>query len=187
MMRIALFITLLSVSLIGCNSQVKKGRMQKIDSLGIHLNYVHEVLDGIDSQLIQNRIVEINQTSAWVWDNVTDTLDREPGMAFGDYMRTGKYWRQSADRCRMVSKEYRFSVAQLKTLKEDVQHSFYSDEEFKGYFHTESQSIASLVKASDELVEKYQMSTSRHERFKPRVEQIVDSIKSVVLSRELRR
>ena len=182
MKPIAFILTLLAMatSLVSCNEQVKEERIQRIDSLGIHLNYVDESLQDMDSVLLVNRTTEIDNTSSWVYDNITDTLDRVPGLTFGDYMRTKKYLGQSLERYDQVQRELRYSSKQLKSLREDVLNSFYSEEEFSGYFNTEAQSVKRLVDATDELKEKYQMSNDRYTKFKPKVNAIVDSIKAVI-------
>ena len=78
----------------------------------------------------------------------------------------------------------RFSKKQLETLRNDVKNSFYSEEEFSGYFNTESQSIAKLVDATDELKSKYEMSDTRFTKFKPLAKGIIDSIKTVIYGSE---
>ncbi|HAQ69689.1 MAG TPA: hypothetical protein DCR48_01815 [Flavobacteriales bacterium] len=179
-----LYIAFLTVSITSCNSATKKERLERIDSLGIHLNYVEETIAELDSVLIENRIADINQTNQWLGDNITDTLARVEGIAIGDFFRTGKFLGQAKSRYNEVSKELRFSKKQLETLRNDVKNSFYSEEEFSGYFNTESQSIAKLVDATDELKSKYEMSDTRFTKFKPLAKGIIDSIKTVIYGSE---
>lgn len=174
----------IGASLLSCNQQVKEERLKRIDSLGIHLNYVSESLSEIDSALLTNRINDIERTSTWIYDNVTDTLDRSPGLAFGDFIRSKKYLNQSVGRFGEVSSELRYSEKQLENLRRDIKENFYSDEEFEGYFKTESRSIANLVGAVDELKNKYVSSNDQYMRLKPRITKIVDSIKSVIYASE---
>lgn len=179
----SLFLAIL-VTLSSCNQAVKEERLQKIDSLNVHLNYVFSSVEKIDPQLLDNRITEIDQMSSWVWENVEDTLPKKPGMAMGDLIRTNKYLKQSRSRYNDVLKEAGYSKEQLEALKKDVENSFYSDEEFKGYFNTEAQSVAELVKATDELNYKYEYSSARYEKNKPIVDVMIDSIKAVIYSNE---
>ena len=169
-----LYIAILAGSLSSCNSGVKKERNQRIDSLGIHLNYVEETLAQLDSVLIENRLV----------DNVTDTLNRKAGIAVGDFIRSGKFLDQAKSRYHEVSKELRFSKKQLETLRADVKKNFYSEEEFRGYFNTEAQSISKLVSATDELKEKYEKSNEFFARQKPLVKEAVDSVKAIIYGAE---
>lgn len=179
-----LFVPALLLSITSCNSTVKKERLQRIDSLGIHLNYVEETLSQLDSVLIDNRITDINQTSSWLLDNATDTLNRKSGIAIGDYLRSAKYLGQAKARYAEVSKELRYSKKQLDMLRADVKGSFYSAEEFRGYFNTEAQSIAKLISATDELKEKYQTSNEFFENNKPLAKQAIDSIKAIIYGSE---
>ena len=179
-----LYIAILAGSLSSCNSGVKKERNQRIDSLGIHLNYVEETLAQLDSVLIEIRLVDINQTSSWLSDNVTDTLYRKAGIAAGDFIRSGKFLDQAKSRYHEVSKELRFSKKQLETLRADVKKNFYSEEEFRGYFNTEAQSISKLVSATDELKEKYEKSNEFFARQKPLVKEAVDSVKAIIYGAE---
>jgi peptidoglycan hydrolase CwlO-like protein len=172
------------VSLSACNRQVKKERIQRIDSLGVHLNYVGERLQELDEQLLENRRSEIDHLSSWVWDNVEDTLPKKQGLAFGDLMRSTKYLKKTQSQYKEVADEYNYSQEQLKTLRKDVENSFYSEEEFNGYFRTEARSIDALVKASDELKTNYEYSNERYEKYKPTVDALVDSIKAVIYSDE---
>jgi hypothetical protein len=171
-------------TLSSCNHAVKEERIQKIDSLNVHLNYVLSSIDKIDPQLLENRIAEIDQLSNWLWENVADTLPKKPGMAMGDLIRTNKYLKQSLSRYNDITKESSYSRDQLAALKKDVENSFYSDEEFSGYFSTEASSITELVKATDELNYKYEYSTGRYEKNKPLVDSMIDSIKAVIYSNE---
>lgn len=79
-----------------------------------------------------------------------------------------------------VSRELQYSQKQLENLRKDVKESFYSEEEFAGYFKTEARSIGNLVNATDELKEKYASSNGRYAALKPVLNEIVDSIKSVI-------
>lgn len=167
-----------------CNMQVKKERIEKIDSLGVHLNYVQEQIDQVDPDLVEQRISEINHLSTWVWDNVKDTLPKTQGLAFGDLMRTTKYLKKTQSYYMEVSQEYSYSQDQLSSLRKDVENSFYSEEEFKGYFKTEARSIAALVEATDKLVSSYESSNGRYQTYKPTVDGMVDSIKAVIYSDE---
>ncbi len=173
------FIALVT-SLVSCNQQVTEERLQRIDSLGIHLNYVSETLNDVDSVMLMNRIGDVDRTSTWVYDNVTDTLERKPGLAFGDFQRSKKYLMQALARYGEVSRELQYSQKQLENLRKDVKESFYSEEEFAGYFKTEARSIGNLVNATDELKEKYASSNGRYAALKPVLNEIVDSIKSVI-------
>lgn len=185
MKNIVVILSALSlITFSSCNMQVKKERLEKIDSLGVHLNYVGEQLQSLDEQLLENRRSEIDHLSTWVWDNVEDTLPKKQGLAFGDLMRTTKYIKKAQSQYNEVSDEYNYSQEQLKTLRKDVENSFYSEEEFKGYFQTEARSIDALVKASDELKSNYDYSNSRYEKYKPTVDGLVDSIKAVIYSDE---
>jgi len=169
---------------VSCNTQVKEERLKRIDSLGIHLNYVQEAANEIDSMTLINRVQDIDRTSSWIYDNITDTLDRVPGLILGDYMRTKKYLGQSLERYNQVNNELRYSRKQLDNLRKDVKGSFYSEEEFNGYFNTESSSIANLVSATDELKDKFEMSDSRYRELKPKMTAVVDSIKSIIYADE---
>lgn len=185
MKRYLLFFGLLSAVLFSaCNSEVKKERLQRIDSLGVHLNYVNETLEEVDSAMLQNRINEIRKTSDWVYDNITDTLPKKPGLAFGDYLRTNKYLGQALSRYDEVKRELNYSERQVKTLRTDVENNFYSEEEFEGYFRTEAESVASLVSATDELKSRYDYSKERYNKFKPVVKDMVDSLKNVIYGSE---
>lgn len=167
-----------------CNMQVKKERLARIDSLAVHLNYVREQLQSVDSIMIVNRTRDIGQTSAWVYENITDTLASKEGISFGDYMRVKKYYGKALGRYSEVSKELRYSEDQLKTLREDVSNNFYSEEEFNGYFNTEATSIKSLVRACDELMEIYASSNNKYERSKTEVVKMIDSVKSIIYASE---
>jgi len=83
-----------------------------------------------------------------------------------------------------VNNELRYSRKQLDNLRKDVKGSFYSEEEFNGYFNTESSSIANLVSATDELKDKFEMSDSRYRELKPKMTAVVDSIKSIIYADE---
>jgi hypothetical protein len=166
--------------LSSCNQDIKEARMKRIDSLGIHLNYVEESLAEMDSAMVQNRMHDIDRTVLWIAENITDTLRGKSGITFGDYGRTKKYLDQAAMRYHDVRKELVVSKLQLQHLRRDVQENFYSDEEFGGYFRTESEAISRLVNANDELRQKYEMSNERYERFKPGVNHMVDSIKAII-------
>ena len=179
-----LYIAFLTVSITSCNSATKKERLERIDSLGIYLNYVEETIAEFDSAVIENRITDINQSNQWLGDNITDTLGRVEGLAIGDFFRTGKFLGQAKARYNEVSKELRYSKKQVETLRNDVRNSFYGEEEFNGYFNTESQSIAKLVDATDELKSKYEISDTRFKKFKPLAKGIIDSIKTVIYGSE---
>lgn len=167
-----------------CDQQLRKKRLARIDSLESHLNGVQDVLNNVDSVLLENRIRDIDQTSNWVYDNITDTLSAKPGLLFGDYMRSKKYLGQALTRYKDVRNELIYSKKQINTLRTDVQNGFYSQEEFKAYFDVEATSISKLNEAADELQSNYEMSTERYQKFKPGVNQLVDSIKSVIYARE---
>jgi len=179
-----LYIALLAFSFTSCDSSIKKERNQRIDSLGVHLNYVEETLAQLDSVLIENRLDDIKETSRWLADNATDTLNKKAGLAVSDFMRSGKFLGQAKSRYQEVSKELRYSKKQLETLRADVKNSFYSDEEFRGYFNTESQSIAQLVSATEKLKEKYEMSNGFFAQQKPTVKEALDSIKAIIYGSE---
>lgn len=182
------YVVFMSVSLMlalsSCNNQVEKERLSKIDSLGTHLNHVREVVTAVDSALIVRRLDEMNHTGEWLLDNLTDTLDRQTGLVVGDYLRCQKFYRKSMDRYKLVRNELEYSEKQLQNLRTDVKNSFYSEEEFKGYFETEATSVERLVNATDELEGTYEAVNQQYQKFKPSVTEILDSIKSVIYSSE---
>ena len=83
-----------------------------------------------------------------------------------------------------VKTELKYSEKQLQKLRTDVENSFYSDEEFEGYFKTEAQAIEKLVNASDELAATYESVNAQYDYTKPKVDAIVDSIKAIIYSPE---
>ena len=172
------------IATTSCNNEIKESRLRQIDSLGSYLNHVREVVASVDSQMIENRIQQMEQTGSWVLDNLTDTLDPEPGIVLGDHLRCQKFYKKALVRYRQVKSELVFSEAQLATLRTDVKNSFYSEEEFTGYFQTEAESLDRLVKATDELEGTYESVNVAFERTKPDVTSLLDSIKSVIYSSE---
>ena len=104
---------IIAASLMSCNRQQQAERIQQIDSLGAFLNHVSEVVQAVDSTQIEKRLLEMTTTGAWVFENITDTLDRESGLQFGDYMRCQKFYGKALQRYIQVKKELRFSEAQL--------------------------------------------------------------------------
>jgi uncharacterized coiled-coil DUF342 family protein len=168
------------ITFTSCNQQVKEDRLKRIDSLGVHLNYIAETLEEMDSIMLVNRINDIRVSSGWIIDNITDTLDQRPGLIFGDFVRSKKYLEQAVTRYDEVRKELNYSRRQLETLRTDVKENFFSEEEFKGYFNTESASIERLIHATDELKSKYETSNERYTSLKPKMNHILDSIKAVI-------
>jgi hypothetical protein len=96
---------ILSVSLSSCNNKVKEERGKRIDSLGIHLNHVEDVLKTVDTIALTNWNSQIGQVESWLWDNVEDTLDLKSGIVIGDFLRTKKYIGKVESRYRDVKKE----------------------------------------------------------------------------------
>jgi len=186
-MKQAVAINLIVISAVifgACNQGVKKERLKQLDSLGTHLNHVREIVESVDSQQVANRLTEIDKNSMWVFDNINDTLSRKPGMAFGDYLRTKKFFGKALDRYHLVNKELRFSEMQLANLRADVQNNLYTDEEFENYLESESESIERLSEASEELEASYGSVNAQYERVKPQVTTLLDSIKSVIYASE---
>lgn len=179
-----LFALLLSFTFTSCNQKVKNERLARIDSLGIFLNHVNEVISTVDSNLIENRMAEIDRTADWVFDNVTDTLKRVPGLAMGDYFRSRKFFGKAKDRYNNVKRELQYSEQQLASLRRDVTENFYSEEEFSGYFNSEAEAIEKLTAAADELQSSYESVNTQYQRVKPIVTETIDSIKSVIYASE---
>lgn len=171
---------ILSVSLSSCNNKVKEERGKRIDSLGIHLNHVEDVLKTVDTVALVNWKSKISQTETWLWDNVEDTLDAQPGLIIGDFLRTKKFIGKVESRYKDVRKEASYASKQLATLREDVKNNFYSEEEFRGYFSTESAAIDELVKAGDQLEVANNSLVERYQLIYPRATHIMDSIKTVL-------
>ena len=172
------------IATTSCNNDIKESRLRQIDSLGTHLNHVREVVGAVDSQMIVNRIQQMEETGSWVLDNLTDTLDPESGIILGDHLRCQKFYKKAILRYGQVKSELEFSEKQLATLRTDVKNSFYSEEEFTGYFKAEAESLDRLVKATDELEGTYESVNVSFERTKPGVTSLLDSIKSVIYSSE---
>jgi len=180
----ALFIALSVITMTSCDSAIKNQRLKRIDSLGTYLNHVNEVTSNVDSALIEKRINNLSSTGDWVLANITDTLDPKPGITFGDHLRCKKFYDKSRLRLMQVKTELKYSEKQLQKLRTDVENSFYSDEEFEGYFKTEAQAIEKLVNASDELAATYESVNAQYDYTKPKVDAIVDSIKAIIYSPE---
>lgn len=183
-LSILILLVAMAAASTSCNQKIKNERLARIDSLGIHLNHVREVVESVDSTMMENRIAEIGRTSSWVFDNVTDTLDRIPGLAIGDFFRARKFFGKALDRFRNVKKELHYSEKQLVHLRTDVTKNFYSEEEFDGYFSTEAQAIKRLTEAADELQANYESVNAQYQRVKPVVTHTIDSIKSVIYGSE---
>jgi len=179
-MKTALFVLViaLAASLSSCSSKVKEERLTRIDSLGIHLNHVQDVLKSVDSVALENWSSEISRNEVWVWDNLTDTLEPQPGIIAGDYFRTKKFTGKVLGRYGQVKKEVGYAQTQLATLREDVKNSFYSEEEFHAFFNAEAEAMDKLVKAGDELESASGSVFERYKLIKPRFEHILDSIKT---------
>lgn len=185
MIRYAIFPLLLAATfLTSCNQEIKEERLKRIDSLGTHLNHVSEVVSNVDSAMIQNRLAEMDRNADWLADNITGEIKPQVGIKFADYMRCQKFYGKALSRYRKVKSELGYSEKQLETLRKDVKNSFYSDEEFEGYFKTESEAIKKLVEATDELESAYNAVNEQYAKTKPTATSILDSIKSVIYSPE---
>lgn len=186
MKKIALIYTLLAttVALSSCDAQVKKERIQKIDSLGSILNHVNEVVATVDDAKIQARLDEMNQIGNWFLDNVEDTLSPEPGIILGDYLRCKKFYGKASKRLSQVQTELEYSENQLSTLRADVNNGLYNDQEFLEHFSSESESAVKLMEATDELERTYESVNAQYDKTKAPVISLKDSIKSVILSPE---
>lgn len=177
------FLMLVIISTMSsCNQKQQAQRIQQIDSLGAFLNHVGEVVESIDSAQIEKRLVEMSASGAWVFENISDTLDRKSGLQFGDYMRCQKFYGKALQRYVQVKKELKFSETQLATLRLDVKNNLFSDNEFNGYLKTEAISIENLVKASEELQNGYTSANAQFESTKPAVNHLIDSVKSITHS-----
>jgi hypothetical protein len=170
----------LAASLGSCNTKVKEERSQRIDSLGIHLNHVEEVLAQVDTVALRNWASTIKQTEIWLWDNIEDTLEARPGIVLGDFFRTNKFIGKVGSRYRDVKKEAAYSKTQIATLREDVKNNFYSEEEFRGYFSAEADAIAKLIEACDELENGNDLLQTRYKTIYPEATAVIDSIKAVI-------
>lgn len=167
-----------------CNQAIKEERLKRVDSLSNELERSAELFAKVDSVLIMNRLADIDRTGLWIYDNATDTLDRDIGIVFGDFMRTKKYYNQCMTRYVDVRSELDYSSEQLDALRLDVKNNFYSEQEFKGFFNAEAESMAKLVSATYELEEKYLTTNDRYAKFKPVVNSMVDSIKAIIYAPE---
>ncbi|MEZ4720449.1 MAG: hypothetical protein R2813_01065 [Flavobacteriales bacterium] len=185
MIRYAAFILLLAAtSLTSCNQEIKEERLKRIDSLGTHLNHVSEVIASVDSAMIQSRLDEMDRNANWLNDNINGEIKLPTAIKFGDYMRCQKFYGKALNRYRKVKSELQYSEKQMETLRKDVKNSFYSDEEFEGYFRTEAEAIKSLIEATDELEGSYDAVNEQYMKTKPAATSILDSIKSVIYSSE---
>jgi hypothetical protein len=178
------FLLVLLISLSSCNQKIKEARLAQIDSLGTHLNHVHEVVNSVDTNLIVNRMSEITRNGDWLLENITDTLAAKPGIELGDYLRSKKFYGKAFSKYGEVKAELIYSEKQLTALRNDVKNKFYSDEEFGGYFRTEAESIKALVAATDNLENSYGSLNEQYQFSKPRITGILDSIKNIVYSSE---
>ena len=186
MRKIAFAYSILAIIVVlsSCNSEVKKERIQKIDSLGSLLNHVNEVVAGVDEAKIQSRLAEMNQMGNWFLDNVEDTLDPVSGIILGDYLRCKKFYNKAVTRLSQVNKELEYSEKQLSTLRSDVGNGLYDDSEFLIHFNSEAESTSKLIEATDELERTYVSVNAQFVKTKAPVVALKDSIQAVILSPE---
>ncbi len=170
------------IVLSSCNQQVKNERLKRIDSLETYIPAVEAILDQIDSAQIELQLNQISQTEDWLLDNVDDTIPKKPGMIVADYFRVAKYLGQSLGRYKSVQIEVAYTKKQIQSLREDVINSFYSDEEFEGYFSTEADAVAKLNDAAGELATKHESISEEHKKLQMASTQVMDSIKAVIYS-----
>lgn len=182
-MKQSIFILLCLAGLLSsCNEQIKKERLQRIDSLEAYLPAIQTILKQVDSARIERQLSDIKKTQDWIFDNVEDTIPKRAGMSIADYMRSEKYLSQSLSRYNGVRKELVYTKAQILTLREDVKKSFYSDEEFEGYFKAEAEAVAKLNEAAGELATKHETISESHKKLHAATTEAIDSIKSVLFS-----
>ncbi len=186
MKKIAFIYTLLAcvLAFTSCNTEVKKERIQKIDSLGSLLNHVNELVAQVDEAKIQTRLSEMNLVGNWFLDNVEDTLDPKTGLILGDYLRCKKFYGKASQRLSQVKTELEYSEKQLSTLRGDVNNGLYNDDEFLIHFKSEAESAAKLMEATEELDRTYVSVNAQYAKTKAPVLTLKDSIKSVILSPE---
>lgn len=169
-------------TMTGCNQDVKQQRLSKIDSLGTHLNYIREVVDNIDPQVIENRVAELNRTGEWFLENLNDTLSRRPGIQLGDHLRCIHYYDKAMNHYDKVKNELKYSEEQLQSLRNDVKENFYSEEEFEGYFETEAEAITRLSDATTDLERSLEGVNAQYKFSKEQVKVIRDSVEAHILS-----
>lgn len=174
------FAASLATLVVSCDTQVKEKRMARIDSLGIHLNHVEDVLAMVDTVALENWKSHISTEETWLWDNATDTLDPQPAILVGDLFRTKKYIGKVQARYSEVKKEAAYAKKQIATLREDVKNSFYSKEEFEGYFITEADAMEKLAKAADDLENANGSLVERYKKILPQATLVLDSIRNAV-------
>lgn len=168
--------------LASCDARHKTERLAKIDKLGVELNRVAEFLNEVDSSSIALRIDDSEKNVNWIYENITDTLDRKNGIALGDYMGLNKTMRSTLMGYSQVKSEFRYSQNQVKSLRQDVENGFFTEEEFEKNFETEEEAVERLSEAVEQLENNMIKINSGYDRLNPIISAFVDSVKAVILS-----
>lgn len=184
MMRVAINISAIASLFLAfsCNSRQLADRTQEIDSLGVHLNRVREIVEGFDSAKVDAQMKEIEQFGNWLFENVTDTLEPKKGLLLGDFMRSKKYLNKTMSSYQVINRELAYSEKQLKSFRMDVSNGLITDEDYSKHFQTESSAIAALSDAAEQLESEYISNNDQFAKRQPLVAAFVDSVKSVIYS-----
>ena len=178
------FIWILAVgaTLISCDARHKSERLAKIEKLGVELNQVAEFLNEVDSASMAQKIQSSDAKVNWIYENITDTLDRKNGIALGDYMGLNKTMSSTLNGYSQVKREYKYSESQLKSLRKDVENGFFTEEEFEANFETEEEAAERLNEAIEQLEHNLAQINNGYDKLDPIVSSYVDSVKSIILS-----
>lgn len=183
-MRTAISISAIATLFLAfsCNTRQLAEQSKEIDSLGVHLNRVSEIVEGFDSAKVDAQIKEIEQFGNWLFENVTDTLEPKNGLLLGDFMRSKKYMSKTMSSYQVIKRELAYSEKQLNSFRMDVSNGLIADEDYAKHFQTESSAIAALSEAAEQLESEFKSNQEQFAKRQPFVTAFVDSVKSVIYS-----
>lgn len=179
--RILLYLISLSAASACQHADVEK-RTRSIDSLQIVMAGVNETMARVDSTALAGAVADIDERGPWIFENLTDTLNRKPGIALGDFMRSKKFFERVLGSRNTVVSEIRLCHSQLEILEKDVENGFFTDSEFQGYLKAEAKAITDLEEAVQKLETNYLKGYSTYKSAQPDVHALHDSLRRVVLS-----
>jgi len=184
MMRTAMSISAIATLFLAfsCNTRQLAEQTKEIDSLGVHLNRVREIVEGFDSAKVDAQMKEIEQFGNWLFENVTDTLDPKDGLLLGDFMRSKKYMSKTMSSYQVIKRELAYSEKQLNSFRKDVSNGLIADEDYSKHFQTESSAIAALADAAEQLESEFKSNNEQFAKRQPLVTAFIDSVKSVIYS-----
>ena len=145
------FLFALFLTLAACSNEQTKQQLAQLQELQQHYEKVNTQFANLPLDWFQEKLKENEIKTAFIQNNIQDTIDKNTAFTFGDFMRLRRNIKKFQAAYEEQEKNLMFAQNQLNSLTTDVNNELIDKVDFETYFQRESKALNDIAERVEQL------------------------------------